>query len=116
MISIRAGDFGCGRGVITRPRTIRNRPLHVVAVHFLLRGRQRALRPAEYIPPVEVFDAMEPDYFGMGLAHVVQLHAREKMQGVATSLLKSLLVEVVSQGSPKPESALRRITSKPSVQ
>jgi AraC-like DNA-binding protein len=83
-------------------------PLQVVAVHFLLRSGKRVLKPGEITPPLEVFDAAEPDFFGMALAHVVHLHAQEKTKAVAASLLKSLLLEIVSGDPAKARNALRQ--------
>ena len=83
-------------------------PLHVVAVHFLLRDKTRTLRPIDFVPSVEIFDAAEPDYCGMALTHVVRSQSRNHGDESAALLLKSLLLEIVSQGPTKPGGALRR--------
>ena len=107
-------DLHAGRGLWMRPgrryeaTQDPRSPLRVVAVHFLLRGGKRTLRANQFTPPIEVFDASEPDFFGLALAHIVHLHSGEKTRTVAVALLKSLLLEIVSPGRSKPDSPLQR--------
>jgi AraC-like DNA-binding protein len=84
-------------------------PLRVTAVHFQLKNKNRLLRPKEFIPPVEVFEASGPAYFEAAMRHVVELRARSGPPEVASTLLKSLLLEIVDHGArAKPDNALDR--------
>ncbi len=86
-------DLYPGRGVWMRPGRryeATHDPkalLRVTAVHFLLKNKTRLLRPAEFLPPVEVFDVAAPAYFEAAMAHVVELHSRRNAGDAAVSLL-----------------------------
>jgi len=87
------------------PRT----PLRVTALHFQLKNKTRLLRPAEYIPPVEVFEPVDSIYFQSAMAHIVGLRSRPGLSKVAALLLKSLLIEIVlEQQGQKPGNAQNR--------
>jgi len=75
------------------PRT----PLRVTAIHFQLKNKKRILRPDEFIPPVEVFEPIAPDYFKAVMAHIIDLKFRFGLPDAAALLLKSLLLEIVTE-------------------
>lgn len=86
-----------------------NAPLRVTAIHFQLKSKTRVLRPSEYIPPVEVFEPISPAYFEAAMAHIVELKTRFEMSSLAAQVLKTLLLEIVSQDSRKrPDNAHTR--------
>jgi AraC family transcriptional regulator of arabinose operon len=83
--------------------------LRVTAIHFQLRNKTRFLRTSEFVPPVEFFEPVDPEYFQSAVAHVVHLRSRFGLPDRAALLLKSLLLEIVAFGAPKKsESALHR--------
>ncbi len=86
-----------------------NALLRVTAIHFQLKNKRRLLHPAEFTPPVEVFEPTAPAYFEAAMAHIVDLRSRLGHPDVAALLLKSLLIEIAadSQGK-KPDSARDR--------
>lgn len=108
-------DLYPGRGVWMRPgrhyeatQDTKAR-IRVAAVHFDLKRAGKLLRPSAFIPPVEVFDAISPAYFETALEHVVSLHLRGAEREVANTLLKSILLEILSADvSSKTGTALQR--------
>jgi len=86
-----------------------NALLRVTAIHFQLRNKTRLLRPAEFVPPVEIFEPVAPAYFEAAMAHIVDLRSRFGLPDVAALLLKSLLLEIVTEGlRKKPDNARDR--------
>ena len=75
--------------------------LRVTAIHFQLKNKTRIMRASEFIPPVEVFEPVDPDYFKSAMSHVVDLRSRLGLPHVAALVLKSLLLEIVAESSVK---------------
>lgn len=76
------------------------RPLGVTAIHFHLASRRRVLRPTDFFPPIERFEAARAGYFDAATSHIVHSHALAPDSGVAALLLKTLLLELVQATPP----------------
>lgn len=86
-----------------------NALLRVTAIHFQLKNKTRLLSASEFVPPVEVFEPVDPEYFQAAMAHIVDLRSRFGLHNIAALLLKSLLLEIAVCGAPRTsESALQR--------
>ena len=104
-------DLYPGRGLWMRPSRryeAEQEPddrLGVTFIHFQLERKGRCLPAASCIPPVEVFEAKNPDYFNVATTHVSSLIAAGKFKPAGALLLKSLLLEVLSQGGEASQRA-----------